>query len=157
MDTFLNDGIKTACIDGDAYLSSFIFTASNNVAAYKIPWQILKIKNILNSSGAPVEPITQENLGSIYTVTGYPSYYFVDATPLTLSNWASGATYYMFDPTLTLPTSFPTLTYVTSASYAGYMFESVLTGASGLSEPSFTYTLGGLSTDNGVSKWITLS
>jgi len=137
LNKFINEGLREACIKAKALEKTKTITVAADTAAYNLPWDFIEAINALNHNGRPLDLITHEMVGSLYTVTGYPLYYTIGQVGVTLPA-RDNLTAYVTWPATGVHTS----TYVVPAAANGYAYECTTSGTSAAAPPVYPTTIG---------------
>ena len=170
INAFINEGIQDMCVKAGVYLIPLVLTVPSTgiigvgtppydtplvspvtFQSWYLPWNFISYKNGFTPSGATLDLIKVEDAGKNWVTGGAPSSFFITNYPITLQARANLTSYVVWPDTPDY-----TLTYLVPATGNGYMYECVSTGVSGVGVPTYSTTLGGLTTDGSVV-WKTCS
>lgn len=146
LNKFINEGLREACIKARAYERSKTITVVTTVPTYNLPWDFIEPINVLNHNGRPLDLITHQMVGALYTVTGYPIYYTIGQAVMTPAARGNLTAYVVWPAT-----GVYTLTYVIPAAANGYVYECTIAGTSAAAPPAYPIIPGGTVADGTVT------
>ena len=126
---WINEGIRDACIKADAYMKTQTFPVVTTIAGYVLPWDFLKPISVKNHLYKDLDPIAENVSGSVFIVTGKPTWYYVRHGPLIKTTRANLTIYYTGE-------------FLVPATANGYMYEVTTGGLSGVGVPTYPTSSG---------------
>jgi hypothetical protein len=129
LNVWINDGIRNACLMADAYMKTQTFPVITTIAGYVLPWDFLKPISVKNHLYKDLDPIAESVSGSVYIVTGKPTWYYVRHGPLIKTTRASLTIYYTGE-------------FLIPVTANGYMYEVTTGGLSGAAIPTYPTSSG---------------
>jgi len=146
---WINDGIKDMCTKGKVFPKVIPLTVVSGDKDYNLPWEFIEAIRIENQNGVPLDELTLDSVGRVFTISGKPLYFYFTPTIITLASWVA-ATAYVIWPATGVHLS----TYIIPTVGNGYMYECIIGGTShAITEPVWSTTLGTKQTDGTVT-WI---
>jgi len=124
LNKWINDGIRDACLKADAYMKTQTFPVVTTIAGYVLPWDFLKPISVKNASYKDLDPIAENVSGSVFIVTGKPTWYYVRHGPLIKTTRANATIYYTGE-------------FLVPDTANGYMYEVTTGGLSGVAIPTY--------------------
>jgi hypothetical protein len=129
LNLWINDAIRNACLDGNAYMKTQTFPVTSTIAGYVLPWDFLKPVSIKNPSYKDLDPITENASGTVYVVSGKPTWYYVRHGPLIKTTRANLTIYYAGE-------------FLVPTTANGYMYEVTTGGLSAAAPPVYPTVYG---------------